>query len=143
MNRPFIKTSVVTLISLVLLYYSVAWAVLRCLHDEHHANSEITLSDIDQHNKGILLSSPSRAYAYLDCMGPDYHTESLAGSSSLSQLQWLTVNITSRLDTIQSGQNVAAEHARDIWLRAVFDRLSPATLPPNSPRYHYLSSLRI
>jgi hypothetical protein len=143
MNRPFIKTSVVTLISLVLLYYSVAWAVVRCFHDEHHANSEITLSDVDQHNKGIFLSAPSRALAYLDCMGPDYHTESLAGSSSLSQMLRLTVNITSRLDNIQPWQNVAGEHARDIRLRAVFDRLSPPTFSRNSSRCLYLSSLRI
>jgi hypothetical protein len=142
MNRPFIKTSVVTLISLVLLYYSVAWAVVRCFHDEHHANSEITLSDVDQPNKGIFLSAPSRALVYLDCMAPDYHTESLAGSS-LSQLLRLTVNMTSRLDNIQPWQNVAAEHARDIRLRAFFDRPSPPTLPRNSSRCLYLSILRI
>jgi hypothetical protein len=143
MNRPFIKTSVVTIISLVLLYYSVAWAVLRCFHDEHQINSEVILSDVDRHDKDFFLSSPSHAHAYLDCMAPDYHTESLAGSSSLSQLQRLTVNITSRLDNTQPWQNIAGEHARDIWLRALFDKISAPIFPFDLPRYLSFSSLRI
>jgi hypothetical protein len=143
MNRPFIKMSVVTIISLVLLYYSVAWAVLRCFHDEHQINSEVVLSDVDRHDKDFFLSSPSHAHAYLDCMGPGYHIESLAESSSLSQLQQLTANIISRVNEFLPRKNVAGEYARDLWLRAVFDRVSPLFFLSDSPRYLLLSILRI
>jgi hypothetical protein len=143
MNRPFIKTSVVAIVSLVLLYYSVAWAVLRCFHDEHQINSEVILSDVDRHDKDFFLSSPSHAHAYLDCMGPEYHIESLAESSSLSKLQRLTVNITSHGNEFLRWQNVAEEHATVLWLRALFDRVSPPIWPFQSPRYLSLSTLRI
>jgi hypothetical protein len=130
MNRPFIKTSVVAIVSLVLLYYSVAWAVLRCFHDEHQTNSEMTLS-AERHDKDF------------NCAGRDYHTEQLAESSSLSQLQRLTVNITSHGNEFLRWQNVAGEHATVLWLRALFDRVSPPICPFQSPRYLSLSSLRI
>jgi hypothetical protein len=142
MNRPFIKTSVVAIVSLVLLYYSVAWAVLRCFHDEHQTNSEMTLG-AERHDKDFNLSSPSQVHSYLDCAGRDYHTETLAELSSLSQLQRLTVNITSHGNEFLRWQNVAGEHATVLWLRALFDKISPPIWPFQSPRYLSLSTLRI
>jgi hypothetical protein len=44
MNHGFLKTFVVSLIAIVLVYYGVAWAVLRCFHDEDETGAEAAVS---------------------------------------------------------------------------------------------------
>ena len=38
--KHWINTGTVLALSFVLLYYSAAWAVLRCAHEEHDAREE-------------------------------------------------------------------------------------------------------
>lgn len=86
MNYRFVKSSLCSLIALVLVYYSVAWAVLRCSHEDDFANAATAVPDASAYSAGSFYSFQSQDGAHLDCMGSDYHTESLAGVSvSLEQ----------------------------------------------------------
>jgi len=143
MNRHLPKTFVVSLVSFVLLYYSVAWAMLRCSHEEDHGYHQVALYNADAHATGSSVASPDHVQAHLDCMAPDYHTESLAGPSSPSQVQRWATQITSPVTDLSSSPSVADELVRDLWLRAVFDRVPAFTFLVDSPLYLSLSILRI
>ena len=143
MNRHLLKTFVVSLVSFVLLYYSVAWAVLRCSHEEDHGYHQVTLYNADAHARGSSFASPNHVQEHLDCMAPDYHTESLAGPSSASQLHRLTTDITSHVYDFLTLQRVAGNGATDLWLSAVFERVTPRNFLIDSSRYLSLSVLRI
>ena len=54
MSRPFIKTSIVATVSLALLYYSVARAILRCAHQENHLDHERVVTISDHHAGGFV-----------------------------------------------------------------------------------------
>src|SRR4026207_1470607 len=84
MNRHRLKIVLVSVISFVLLYYSVAWAVLRCFHVEGQEKHSVAL-EIGE--RGSNLASPNDVHEHLDCMGSNYHTESLAGSSIPSEIR--------------------------------------------------------
>jgi hypothetical protein len=61
----FLKSLIVSLISFVLLYYSAAWAVLKCLHDDDDANSAVALFDTDVRGSDYYLLSPSAVESHL------------------------------------------------------------------------------
>jgi hypothetical protein len=143
MKRHLPKTFVVSLVSFVLLYYSVAWAVLRCSHAEDHGYHQVALYNADAHATGSSVASPDRVQAHLDCMAPDYHTELLAGPSSSSQLHRSTTYITSHVYDFLTLQRVAGDGATDLWLKAVFERVSPRNFLIDSSRYLSLAVLRI
>ena len=125
-----LRTFFAALISSVLVYYSVAWAVLRCVHDEDRAGTETAVS-----YSGLQQS---------DCMGSNYHTETLAGSSVQNQLNILTIDITSHVNGFLNLYGVAEAATENLWRTAVFDRGSTFTFPTDSPpRYLSLSVLRI
>lgn len=139
----FLNSLVVSLISLVLLSYSSAWAVLRCLHDDDDANSAVALFDTDVRGNDYYFSSPGAVESHLDCLNADYHTESLAGPSSSPQLHRLATHISSHVADFLSSASLAEARARDLWLRAVFEGPPRLTFLVDSPLYLSLSILRV
>ena len=131
MSRYFFKGLVAIVVSFVLLYYSVAWAVLACSHHEEDPGHEIALVD----GYGVSLN--------LECIDSDYHTELMAGSSSPSELHRLKLDIAPNANGFLTHRTVSGQGAGDVWLRAVFEILSPLSFPIGSPRYLSLSTLRI
>jgi hypothetical protein len=142
MNRSIIKTSISSFIALVLVYYSVAWAVLRCSHDEDFANTAEAVSDASVRIAGSSYSLQSQDGAHLDCMGSDYHTETLAGSSASLQQRLLCTEIGSRVTDLSTFQNTGTAESGNLWLRALFDG-SAVAHPIRLRRYLSLSVLRI
>lgn len=139
MNRSILKTSISSFIALVLLYYSVAWAVLRCSHDEDFAHTEAAVSDASVHSTGLPYSE-RQGGAHLDCLGSDYHTETLGAFLGPLQERLLSTDIASRvtdLSIVHSGTENG-----NLWLRVLFDGFARAhSIGP--PRYLSLSVLRI
>ena len=137
-----LRTFFAALISSVLVYYSVAWAVLRCVHDEDRAGTETVVS-YSGLQSDFFTSPLNQAKADIDCMGSNYHTETLAGSSVPNQLNILTIDITSHVNGFLTLHGVAEAATENLWRTAVFDRGSTFTFPTDSPRYLSLSVLRI
>lgn len=141
MSRHRFKIILVSLVTFVLLYYSVAWAVLRCVHFDAREVDQVTL-DIAERACGSNLASPQDPHEYLDCMGLDYHTEMLAGvSESLQQRLWSS-DIASRVSHLSIFLNTATTESGDLWLGAMFDGYARGH-PIDSPRYLLLAVLRI
>ena len=141
MNHRFIKTSVIATISLVLLYYSVAWAVLRCPHQENHSDQEAALYDSSSHAADISISFEEHQ-ANIDCTGPKYHTEWLVGSSGPSEILCLTGDFGPYVDAFPAFPRVVRGQLADVWLRALFDKGSSSTIQIHLLRYLSLSVLR-
>ena len=139
----FLKSLIVSLISLMLLSYSSAWAVLRCLHDDDEASSAIALSNTDVRGHDYYLSSPSAVESHLDCLSADYHSESLAGPWSPLQLHRWVTHISAHVTDFLSSASSAQAWARDLWLRAVFKRPPRPTFLVDLPLYLSLSILRV
>lgn len=131
MNRPLFKRTALLGISLALLYYSVAWAVLRCPHQENHQGHEIA----------VYEPGPSHRHVNLDCTGPRYHTEFLAGPSTNSELLRLTRGVASH-GIFVGFSGFALNQIEDVWRIALSDQVSSAALPFDLPRYLSLSVLR-
>ena len=136
MSRHYIKTGLVSLITYVLLYYSAAWAVLRCFHDEDHSTDIAAVSASDLHAKDAHLPFSRHVQASLDCLGSNYRTESLAGPSSLTELHRLTSRLASRVTDDLTLPGLAADGSKGI-------RLSPVIFQTHPPRYLSLSVYRI
>ena len=118
MKRPTLKTCICTFITLVLVYYSVAWAVVGCLHDEDFANIPTAASGVSDAAWRQDLANPSQAY--FDCMGGDYQTEVLGGVSapvelrlSKSELVYPSVHLTT--------SRSVRDRIWNLWLRGLFD----------------------
>ena len=141
MNRHFVKTSVVMILSSVLLYYSVAWVVLRCFHDIDETGTETAVSD-SLHQRHFASSHVQHPNADIDCMGLNYHTETLAGSSAPLQVRSLTA-MTSQVPGSFAVHNIGELAVENRWLRALSDRGSTLTFPTDLPRYLSVSALRI
>ncbi|MGE5219779.1 MAG: hypothetical protein ACM3SP_22490 [Chloroflexota bacterium] len=85
MKRRLVKTAVLAVVSVVLLYYNVAWAVLHCPHqqsDSHEAEFFETGSRLAEESFPPI----GRSEEYVECIGPQYHTEVLAGAPAQSEL---------------------------------------------------------
>jgi hypothetical protein len=136
MSRHYIKTGVVSLLTVVLLYYSVAWAVLRCFHDEDHSTEAGVVSASDPHAKDAHFPFSHHAQANLDCIGSNCHTESLAGPASPTELHRLTSRLAFRVTDDLTLPGLAADGSRGI-------RLSPVIFQAHPPRYLSLSIFRI
>jgi hypothetical protein len=141
MNRYFFKSSIALVVSFVLLYYSVAWAVLRCSHDEEFLEQEVALQN--NADRDLHYMPSNAAFLNLECVCPDYHTELMAGGSSPSQLQGSMPDMTSNIDGFVMFPTGSGYRASDSWLRAVFEKLSSPVFPIGLPRYLSLSNLRI
>jgi len=132
----------VSLISFVLLYYSVAWAVLSCIHIESSDDYAVTL-DTNGHLSDSDVSFSRTVEPHLDCLGADYHIESLAGPSSPPQFDRWGAYTTCHVSDFLNSSGGYANSAPDLWLKADLDKFSAPTFVPNSPRYLSLASLRI
>ena len=143
MNYQFAKIFVVVTVSFVLLYYSVAWAVLRCSHDEDQSHQEAFLYNGDASSQELHYSSPKPVPLNLECVGLDYHTELMAESSSPSELHRLKRDIAPDANGVLTHRTVSEYGASDALLRAVFENLSSLSFPAGLPRYLSLSTLRI
>lgn len=135
MTARFFKTFAATLLSLTLAYYSVAWAVLQCLHEEDDSYQG-AVSDVESHTTyhdlALDHSSPN-----LECPGPACIIESMDSSS-----QSRSINLTGeiRLNFADSSvmRSAAGDEKSVHWRRSIFDR-SPDVVPI----YLALSILRI
>lgn len=143
MNHRFLKTFVASLIAIVLVYYSVAWAVLRCFHDEDHAGTETAVSVAGLYQSDFFSSPLKHPKADIDCVGSNYHTETLAGSSVPTKLNILTADVTSRVNGFLPLHGVAEAATENPWLMALFHRGSTLPFLTDSPRHLSLSVLRI
>jgi hypothetical protein len=142
MSRYFVKTSVVTLVSFVLLYYGVAWAVLRCAHDADYSDHGI--AQYANVNKNDFHQLARRdVHADFGCFGRDYHKESMAGSSSGSRQQRLTPTIDSNVTDFLTLRTVAGDRTIDLAPGIIFERLSSPFFLGGLPVYLSLSILRI
>lgn len=140
MNRHRLKIFLVSVISFVLLYYSVAWAVLRCLHVEGQEKYQVAL-DIGE--RGSNLASRNDVHDYLDCMGSNYHTESLAGSTVSSELRQQMRDVSARANVLLPLSTMPHDQTLEVWLSAVFDKVSSPPFSIDLPRYISLSVLRL
>ena len=143
MNRYSVKTSVVLILSSVLFFYSVAWAMLTCFHHEDETGTATAVSADDLHQRHFAPSHVKHPKADIDCMGSNYHTETLAVSSAPSQVRTPTANITSQVPGFFAFQNNAEVAIENRWLWTLFDRGSTLPFSTDLPRYLSLSILRI
>jgi hypothetical protein len=125
------KIFVVMIVAPVLLYYGVAWAVLRCSHD----------ADDSDHEVALLNGDP--VHLDLECVGPNLHTESMAEASSPPQRDRLMLDITPYVNDFLTLRTVTGDAASDVWLRAVFEMSRSLAFLIGPPSYLFLSILRI
>jgi hypothetical protein len=131
MNHHFLKSLVAVVVAFVLLYYSIAWAVLRCSHDGDDSNQEVALLNGDP------------VHLDFECVGPNFHTESMAEASPPPQRDHLMLDITPHVNDFLTLQTRSANAASDVWLRAVFEASPSLAFPIGLPSYLFLSVLRI
>jgi len=143
MTRHLLRTVVAIAISIMLLYYSIAWAVLRCSHDPKHAGHEVALEDVDATRQGFHHPSVDAVHLDLECVGPNFHTEAMAEASSPRQLDRLTPDITPHVNDFLALRDVTGDAATDIWLRTVLERSPSLAFLIDLPSYLFLSILRI
>jgi len=143
MSRRFLKSSVVSFVSFVLLYYSAAWAVLRCLHDEDHPALPVEIIETGACAEVSYAQFPNRGPENLECMGFNYHAESLGGSSSSPQLPRWAARIISHVTDFSILDGIAAGSTRGLSLRDVLDQFANPVFFLDLPRYLSLSVLRI
>lgn len=130
MNRWLFSRIALGAVGLVLLYYNVAWAVLRCPHQENQSQ-EITAYEPDSWHR----------HANLDCTGPKYHTEVLAGPSNSEVLRLAGV-IASQGNLFVGFADPALKQIEDFSPLPLFDDRSSTGLPFGLPRYISLSVFR-
>ena len=131
MNHHLLKSLVAVVVAFGLLYYSIAWAVLRCSHDGDDSDHEVTLLNGDP------------VHLDLECVGPNFHTEAMLETSSSPQLGRLMAEVTRYVNDFFTLQTQPGEAASDIWLRAVFERSPSLAVLIGLPSYLFLSVLRI
>ena len=137
MKRGLIKTSVLAVVSVALLYYNVAWAVLHCPHQQSHPHEGVFL-DSGARATGMSFSSLDHNQEYLDCTGPKYHTEALAGSSTTSELLRHADGVTSHVSPLFL---LVHPPRGDAWLN-LFNNVASIMPSISLPRYLSLSVLR-
>jgi hypothetical protein len=131
MKHHLLKSLFAMVVAFVLLYYSVAWAVLRCCHDGDDSDQEIAL----------LNGNP--VHLDFECVNPNFHTEAMLETSSSPQLGRLMPEVTRYVNDFFILQTRPGEAASDIWLRAVFERSPSLAFLIGLPSYLFLSVLRI
>ena len=117
-------------VSLLLLYYSAAGAVLRCSHDGDDSDHQVRMPNGDP------------VHLDLECVGPSFHIETIADASSPPQRDRLTLDITPHVNDFLTVQTATGDAATDFWLRAVFERSRSLGFLIGLPSYLFLSILR-
>jgi hypothetical protein len=143
MTRHLLRAVLAIAISFVLLYYGIAWAVLRCSHDAKHAGHEVALQDLDATHQRFHHASVNAVDLDLECVGPDVHTETMAETSSSPQLDQLVPEVTRHMNAFLTLQSRLADAATGVGLRTVFERLRSLVFLIGLPSYLFLSILRI
>jgi hypothetical protein len=138
MTRNLLRAVVAVAISFVLLYYSVAWAVLRCSHDAKHAEYEVALQDPDPTHEGFHGVDPD-----LECPGSNFHTEAMAEASFSRQLDRLLLDMTPHINDFPTLRIVTANAEIDTWLKTGFESSRLLAFLISLPSYLFLSILRI
>lgn len=145
MNHRQVKTFVATFLASMMLYYSAAWAVLRCCHDDEHADVMESVSKdgaLDwQDGLDAHISWPDGASAQLDCLDFDFQTEVLAIPASPPDLHRIAIAVTPSAFDLNVLKGLADDHRKDL-LRYDFTRGSPFQLSA-PPLYLSLATLRI
>jgi hypothetical protein len=134
------KVFLVAFITGVLVHYSVAWAVLECFHGEDENYTE-TVVPSDKPYLGSPLSNHPKGN--IQCIGSEYRIEPLASSSISDQPSSLTRisgSLVNGLSVLYDGMDTARAN---LWLFALFERVSIPIFQSTSPRYLSLSVLRI
>lgn len=143
MNHHLLKSLIAMVVAFVLLYYGVAWAALRCSHDAGHSDHAIAMEDVDATHQHFHEASLNPANLDLECVGPDFHTETMAEASSPLKFDRLPRDITSQVNNFLTLQTATGDAATDFWLRAVFETLRSPGFLIGLPSYLFLSVLRI
>jgi hypothetical protein len=133
-----LKELTVIALSVVFVYYGVAWAVLKCFHED--ASSPIGAYSLDT-EVGFL--EPEHAPTNLECLGGTYRTESMAASSSTVRVFDRSAQSASNFNGFLTLQLATANLASDLWLRFVFERAVTSFVPIRLPRHLSLSVFRI
>jgi hypothetical protein len=143
MNRQHVKAFLATFLASMLLYYSAAWALLRCCHEDEPASVEQSMS-ADDLRDGLYphLSRPNHAPTQFDCLDFGYQTEVLAGPASPPQFHHGTAAVAPYGNDVLVLKSLADGH-RENLLRNVFTKRSPAAESSDPPLYLSLSTLRI
>lgn len=140
MTRNLLRAVFAIVISFVLLYYGIAWAVLRCSHDADHA---VATEDVDATHEHFHEASLDPVHLDLECIGPNFHTEAMAETSSSRQLDRFLLGITPLVNDFLTLRIVTANAEIDTWLRTVFERSRSLAFLIGPPSYLFLSVLRI
>lgn len=143
MTRHLLRNVIAIAISFVLLYYGIAWAVLRCSHNAEHSDHAVATEDVDANHKDLHDASLNPGHLDLESVGPDFHTEAMAEASSPPQLDRFLLDITPHVNDFLTLRTVTGDAATDIWLRAVFQTPLPLAFLIGLPSYLFLSILRI
>src|SRR5262245_28975595 len=130
-------------ISFVLLYYGIAWAVLRCSHDTKHSGYSVAVEDVDTAHQDFHHTSVNLVHLDLECIGPNFHTEAMAEVSSSPQLDRLMPEVTRHVNDFLTLQTRSGDAVSDLWLRAVFERSLWLAFVIGPPSYLFFSILRI
>lgn len=134
---------VIASVSFVLLYYSVAWAVLICLHADRHFDGQAVLvatASVDEHARAF---SRSHRRALIDCTEVDYHVETLASPASTLSLGRFLAGLYSSANELSGSPVPGGDLGPGIGRQKASLTLSPPHLLPESPLYISLSVLRI
>jgi hypothetical protein len=143
MNHHLLKSLVAMVVAFVLLYYGIAWTVLRCSHDAKHADHEVALQDLDATHQGFYHASLNPVGLDLECVGPNFHTEAMAAASSPPQPDRFSLDITPHVNDFLTLRTVTGDAAADTWLRTVFERPPSLAFLVGVPSYLFLSIFRI
>lgn len=141
-NRP-LKMFLVSLVSFVLLYYSVAWAVLRCFHDEDHSVHGVVVQDARPSGQAVMLPSTDSSHGAIDCIGLGYHVESLAAPAAPVQFERFAAESNLVPKRFLYGQNARAGMAVALEFRHSFQRQSTLAQFSHLPLYLSLAVLRL
>jgi hypothetical protein len=143
MTRHLLRNVVAMAISFGLLYYGIAWAVLRCSHDADHSDHAVAMEDVDATHQAFHHTSVGAVDLDLECVGPNFHTEAMAEASSPPQLDRFSLDLTPHVNNFLTLRTVTGDAATDIWLRAVFEGSRSLAFLIGLPSYLFLSILRI
>lgn len=128
------KTGIVISVSLLLLYYGSAWAVLRCCHDDTRVHQELALGNTD----GDFQSDLNRIPA-IECADPLYHAELMAEFPLPPRLGQFRSDAAPPTNDFFASNSAERHWPSDLHLRAVFE----SSFAFDSPRYLSFSILRI
>ena len=134
------KTVLASVICLVLIYYSAAWAVLRCSHDYDGPAGAVELPEPDR-TPHSHMSLPGGKSPKIDCTDFEYHSEILAGPSAAPQIQRPISNSTLNAVVISAFGRASLRYGANFFANLVPG--SNGSEPIHIPVYLHISTLRI